>query len=344
MPFAGRTIIPPGALILVTGVNGQIGSHVARQLLEAGYRVRGTVRDSSKSKWVHELFDQKPGKGRFESVVIKDITADGAFNDAMKGVSAIAHVASTVNMSPDPNVVIPETIAAVLSCLKSAAKERSVKRFVYTSSTMACQSVKPEERTMITSSMWNDEAVTQAWAPPPYTPDRGVTVYAASKTEAERALWKYAQDNKLHFDVNSIAPDHCAGEMLHHSQFSSTSGVIASVILSPEEVKEKSKMSGTKRWYVDVTDVARLHVVCLVSDHVQNERILAAGEPFRWNKVLATIRELDPQREVPLDDPNEPDAYVSMDNVRGQELLQEYYGEGWTSLEVSVKRVAQTCN
>lgn len=40
--------IPKDSLVLVTGINGYLGSHVADQFLEAGYRVRGTTRDLKK--------------------------------------------------------------------------------------------------------------------------------------------------------------------------------------------------------------------------------------------------------------------------------------------------------
>lgn len=46
-----NTTLSPGVLVLVTGVNGYIASHVANELLLAGYRVRGTVRNVEKSQW-----------------------------------------------------------------------------------------------------------------------------------------------------------------------------------------------------------------------------------------------------------------------------------------------------
>lgn len=78
--------IEKGSLILVTGVTGFIASHVALRCLEDGYRVRGTVRSESKAAWLYDLFDPKFGKGKFETFVVPDMVADGAFNDAVKGV------------------------------------------------------------------------------------------------------------------------------------------------------------------------------------------------------------------------------------------------------------------
>lgn len=79
--------ITPGSWILVTGVNGLVASHTAVQALEAGYKVRGTVRDEAKAEWMRGYFDEKYGPGRFELVTVRDLAADGAFDDAVKGWS-----------------------------------------------------------------------------------------------------------------------------------------------------------------------------------------------------------------------------------------------------------------
>ena len=84
-PIIDYSIIPKDALILVTGVTGLIGSHVADQCLQSGFRVRGTARNTKKAAWVKELFEQSYGQGRFEEVVVDDMSADGAFDEAVKG-------------------------------------------------------------------------------------------------------------------------------------------------------------------------------------------------------------------------------------------------------------------
>lgn len=77
--------IPQGSIVLVTGANGYIGSHTADQLLLAGYKVRGTVRDASRAQWLQELFDEKYGHGKFELFVVSEMNVDGAFDEAVKG-------------------------------------------------------------------------------------------------------------------------------------------------------------------------------------------------------------------------------------------------------------------
>lgn len=85
-------VIAPGSLILVTGANGFIGSHIADQLIRAGYRVRGTARDASKAAWLEEFFENKYGKGKFESVIVEDLATPGAFDEACKGNNRIHRV------------------------------------------------------------------------------------------------------------------------------------------------------------------------------------------------------------------------------------------------------------
>jgi hypothetical protein len=71
--------------VLVTGVNGFIGSHVTDQFLQYGYKVRGTVRDTVKNAWLSTYFDKNYGPGTFELVSVPDMTAEGAYDEVIKG-------------------------------------------------------------------------------------------------------------------------------------------------------------------------------------------------------------------------------------------------------------------
>jgi uncharacterized protein YbjT (DUF2867 family) len=79
--------IPKGSLVLVTGVNGLLGSHVAKQFLEYGYKVRGTVRDVEKNAWLTAAFENQYGQGNFELVSVADLTDEKALTEAAKGRS-----------------------------------------------------------------------------------------------------------------------------------------------------------------------------------------------------------------------------------------------------------------
>lgn len=205
MPLKGISspAIPYGSLIVVSGVNGFIGSHVADQTLAAGFRVRGTTRSLRRNAWVQEYFKNKYGSEVFELVEVPDMTVDGAFDSALKGASGFVHVASDMSNSNDPDVVIGNAVKGVLNALRAAKKEGAgMKRFVYTSSSTAATLPKPGEVFSVTAESWNDEAVEMAWRTDNLEKDAFV-VYAASKTESERAVWKWARETEPEFVVNT---------------------------------------------------------------------------------------------------------------------------------------------
>lgn len=160
--------LPQGSLILVTGANGYIASHVIDILLDLGYNVRGTVR--SPKPWLDKLFEETYGKGRFESVIAARFEQDGVFDKAVKGVDGVVHVvcsrcvepvlllgsnmneyfkASGISMRPNPNAVIPTVIAGTVNAPSAAAKTSSVKRFVLTSSSTAVLVPEPNKHLVV---------------------------------------------------------------------------------------------------------------------------------------------------------------------------------------------------
>lgn len=130
------------------------------------------------------------------------------------GVQGVIHNASNVTFSSDPNEVIPQTVAGVRTLLDSASKEPSVKSFVYTSSSVAASGAnKP---LVLDTSSWNDVQIKEAWSvtSAPFPAMHAFAVYGASKAEAEKAFWKYVEEEKPHFRANTVLPDGTLGEVL----------------------------------------------------------------------------------------------------------------------------------
>ena len=92
------------AKVLVTGSSGFIAIWVVKYLLDCGFSVRGAVRSEDKGKHLLDTFKDAVSKGMFELAIVPDMCASGAFDEAVKGVTAIEHTASPVHASADdPN-------------------------------------------------------------------------------------------------------------------------------------------------------------------------------------------------------------------------------------------------
>jgi nucleoside-diphosphate-sugar epimerase len=75
---------PSDSLMLVTGVNGFLSSHIADQFLRAGFKVRGTAGPIPKAENIRKALVEKYGQGRLEVISVPDITINGAFDEAVK--------------------------------------------------------------------------------------------------------------------------------------------------------------------------------------------------------------------------------------------------------------------
>ncbi|KAG1802497.1 hypothetical protein EV424DRAFT_1435252 [Suillus variegatus] len=169
--------------VLVSGANGYIAVWVVRTLLEKGYSVRGTVRSEEKAVHLRQLFSSYGDK--HEVVVVEDITKEGAFDEAVKGVDAIEHTASPFHMNADdPDELIIPAVNGTVGMLKSALKYgQSVKRIVITSSGAA---VLRDTTTPSTFSElnWNEQCLEIVREKGREAPN--MMKYRASKTLAEK--------------------------------------------------------------------------------------------------------------------------------------------------------------
>jgi nucleoside-diphosphate-sugar epimerase len=189
-------------LVLVTGANGFIAARTIEAFLQAGYSVRGTVRSVANSQSLVQALKQYGDK--FELAEVKDITAPGAFDDAVKGVDAIAHFASPVSFFfTDPEPIMHAAINGTTSILESAVKQSSVKHFVHMSSIVAVFEPKEGDYTY-TEKDWN--TVSEALVAKEGKGANGTDIYMASKTASEKTLWKFRDERKPKFTVTALNP------------------------------------------------------------------------------------------------------------------------------------------
>ncbi|KAK0655073.1 SGNH hydrolase-type esterase domain-containing protein [Cercophora newfieldiana] len=180
-------------LVLITGVNGYIATHTAAAFLQAGYAVRGTVRARTPAllSTLNNTLSPYHDGTRFEIVEVPDIGVPNAFDRAVEGVHAIAHLASPVSMTAtDPAPMMRAAVDGTTSLLASAlspAATKDLRSVVFMSTISAIFSPLRSPGHVFTEADWNDVAEKQVAEQGPSTP--GYVIYQASKTAAERAFW-----------------------------------------------------------------------------------------------------------------------------------------------------------
>lgn len=112
-----------------------------------------------------------------------------------------------------------------------------MKRFVLTSSSAAALIPKPNDPAKVTTETWNEETVRYAYRDPPYEPERGYPVYAASKTLSEQEAWKFMREKKPGFVLNAVLPNINFGATLDSAGqgHPSTSGMVAELFKGNSE-------------------------------------------------------------------------------------------------------------
>jgi nucleoside-diphosphate-sugar epimerase len=211
-----------------------VGSHVVNEFLKKGYKVRATNYNISKASCLAEdQFKSYVATGHFQIVCIPDILAENAFVEVLKGVSAVIYVAAVVT-KPNPNETISQNIQGTLNCLRQTAKQPSAVRFVMTSSYSAAFNTVSDLNVVLNATAWNEAAVAKAWEPPPYEMSRIGSGYKASKVEQGKALWKFVEEEKPPFVVNSVLPSWITGRPFNKVQ-NASSAILVRELYNGEE-------------------------------------------------------------------------------------------------------------
>jgi len=67
---------------------------------------------------------------------------------------------------------------------------------------------------MLNIDTWNDDAIKAAYNPDAPAHLKGLFGYAASKTEAEKAAWKWVEEHNPDFQFNTVLPDFTVSAVL----------------------------------------------------------------------------------------------------------------------------------
>ncbi|CAK5277912.1 unnamed protein product [Mycena citricolor] len=278
--------ISAAAKVLVSGANGFLATWVVRSFLEQGYTVRGTIRSASKGANLKELF--KSYGDKLELVVVPDITAEGAFDEAVKGVDGIAHTASPFYFNvTEPSELIEPAVKGTVGMLQSALKYgANVRRVVVTSSCASIIDLNNTKPTLFTEEHWNDGAVHEVET-------KGVDAnngakYCASKTLAERAAWKFMKDHpEAKFDLSVLNPPTVFGPDIQGvkspADLNTSLQLMYNGLTNPAALVDGAP-------YVDVRDIALAHVRALEREAAGGERIIVcADKNYTWQDIIDVL-------------------------------------------------------
>ncbi|WP_033344065.1 SDR family oxidoreductase [Catenuloplanes japonicus] len=275
--------------VLVTGGSGYIGSWCTLALLDAGHSVRTTVRDPAREPQLRALL--RRGGADPDAplrVVTADLTSDDGWQEAAAGCEAVLHVASpTMTHVPrDDDEMVRPAIDGTLRVLR-AARDGGVRRVVMTSAIGAVAYGHAPRDTPFTEQDWTDV-------------EADIAPYQKSKTLAERAAWDFVADGGL--ELATVNPTAVLGPVLG-PDYSPSLNFITRMLRG-----EMPVLLPFATGYVDVRDVAALHLLAMTAPAAAGERFIATSCHSLWLRDVATIlRERlgeraakVPTREMPL--------------------------------------------
>lgn len=280
-------------LVLLTGGSGHIGFRTLRQALEAGYAVRAVVRSAQKSAAIRNnpaLSHIPDLDSRLTFVEVPDFLAPNAFDEAVKGVQHIVHVASPLMWSVGnedlEDTMVKPAVQGTLAVLESAKKAGGVKKVVVTSSAVALIPTAVLRGVETTDKVFRVEDRAES-IPPPYP--HPMIAYVASKIAALKEAEAWTAREKPEFDVIHIHPSYVGGrDDQTRSLADFKSGTNAYMISS---VLGQSDSNPRLATYVHVDDVAEAHIGSLspsISGH-QSFALTNHGGEATWDDAKEIV-------------------------------------------------------
>ncbi|XP_014507514.1 anthocyanidin reductase ((2S)-flavan-3-ol-forming) [Vigna radiata var. radiata] len=280
--------------VCVIGGTGFIASCLIKQLLQKGYAVNTTVRDSDNTKKINHLLAlQSLGE---LNIFGADLTSEKDFDAPIAGCELVFQLATPVNFaSEDPeNDMIKPAISGVLNVLKACARAEGVKRVILTSSTAAV-TINPVKETglVMDESNWTDVEFLSTAKPPTWG-------YPVSKALAEKAAWKFAEEN--HMDLITVIPTLTNGPSLT-PDIPSSVGLATSLITGNDflinTLKGMQFISGSIS-ITHVEDICRAHIFVAEKESASGRYIVSAHNTSvpELAKFLSTRY---PQYKVPTE-------------------------------------------
>ncbi|KAK4247395.1 hypothetical protein C7999DRAFT_32172 [Corynascus novoguineensis] len=290
--------LPEDKTVLVTNASEGVRLHTIKRLLAGGCRVRATVYDSKPAEYLDEVFESYKKDGKFERMVLltQPPTRKRYWRNAVRGVHAIIHMPTIpqFGFKNDVENMWEQTEDSVTSILDAAELEPQMTAFVMTSHIAAATPLVVPTDSRVDPQDYNLAAVLGAIQESGKLYPDYYQLFYSCYVRAEQALWDWMEENNPHFKANVVVPSNVYGfnfatkytdswkhnwlwRLWHYGK-------------SLPVVRDESPAQ--MHWYVDVDDVALLHVACVYDETIKNgERIMAFGCYRNWNHAIEILHE-----------------------------------------------------
>jgi nucleoside-diphosphate-sugar epimerase len=269
--------------VLLTGISGFLGGHVALALLKAGYSVRGSVRNLGKAEAVRDTLRRAGADVAQLDFVELDLLSDAGWGAAMDGIRYLQHTASpfVIDLPEDKMDLIRPAVEGTERAL-NAALRAGVERIVLTSSMAAIAYGHDKARTApFTEKDWTD------------LNGRGVNAYIESKTLAEKRAWEIMRAAGREADLATINPSAILGPLLDSDP--GTSALMVKRLLDGS-VPALPRIPFV---IVDVRDIAEAHVKAMTDPSAGGRRFPMGERSMLMGEVAEVVRNSASGRRVP---------------------------------------------
>ncbi|KAF8732755.1 hypothetical protein HU200_015091 [Digitaria exilis] len=311
-----------GKTVCVTGASGYIASWIVKLLLDRGYTVRATVRDTADPKKTLHLRALDGAEDRlhfFQASLLEE----GSFDAAVDGCDTVFHTASPFyhNVKDPKAELLDPAVKGTLNVLGSC-KKASIRKVIVTSSNAAvAYNEKPKTPEVI---------VDETWFSDPQFCEKNQQWYILSKTLAEEAVWKFSRDNGI--EIVTINPAMVIGPLLQPTLNTSAEAILKLITGS------SSTYPNVSSGWVNVKDVALAHILAYEVPSA-NGRYCMVERVVHYSELVNIIRKMYPTIPFPAkcadDKPFASTYQVSKEKIRslGIELVP---------LETSIKETIES--
>ncbi|OAG34081.1 hypothetical protein AYO21_11775 [Fonsecaea monophora] len=273
--------------ILLTGASGALGSSTLALLAaNSNFEVIVVLRSLARSEAAfRSRYASQVSEGRLSFVEVPDMTIPDTFDELARKADAIIHIATPLTYDNLMETTIKPSWAILRNILSAAEKSGRVRRVVVTGSMVS---------TMRMGALYSGGTISaESWSP--ITLEEAVlnplNAYQYSKVSAEKKAWEFMKEKPRAFDLVVLLAPSITGKSLqpgfkpNKSNLGGQPGIYKGLFDCDEP-------GFLFPYFMDVEDVARVHVQALSPGIPGNERYMFhSPELMMADDIAGAVRE-----------------------------------------------------